>query len=617
MVFSGCGGGSNELQDKIDFSEDFMLTFETERISGIASRGIAPLLRDARSTSSTRATVPASDASPLDFSITSGVFPNYPLPGLTTSYTVATAPDVGANVYLITSTTAYPVGHVINTYVEKYYIQDFGGDGTWNYDDPVVDETGTIDPTARVSMTINYNDGSTRHEKIVKIIYESDIEEDGFAAFDIQGSLNYPDFAYPASDPTARFSSVVVYTHEWQRDHDYWFWSGSQAAKLLGVRYYTEHEVSGGDQIQGTTVSYERAVSLFSTEWVDPTLALDDVFVGTELDTLAESVFRQRVVFDNTGSVPQAVLQDSVMKSHVVNATDYQDFILTKLNEDEVALSDWENAPYYIPSGISADEIAAENYEQNEFLVKTVMENPDGPDMAILGTGPGDLAALYTSITTGAWSTTAISTANDIPGTIDGVGVVNEFNGDEGLEIATSADIEMSNAAGTVLAWVYIENHTDTAGIVHKGELLDFSDEAYSLQFMGNKGNVAFAIVEQSPSYRYSMAKSNIRLNTGKWYFLAGTWDADDVNLYIFGEGVSYKGENYYLVSSKNNIGAPLDPGGPLIIGSQFVEEDRKAGYYGLDGLINGVVVDNAVARSAAVLEAYYNEHKAKTAAWN
>ncbi len=621
LILTGCPDVEDRSDDKEDFADKFMMTFETERIGGIESRGIKPVLMEASSgLPASRATVPASDTNPLSFSTTSGSFSDYPLPGLTTSYTVADASSIAANVYEITSATAYPSDHIIETYVEVYYLlNNTVGDDTafeWNYNDAVVNDSGVQDNTYRVSMTINYRDGSTRHEEIVKIVYEADAE-DGFAPFDVEGSLLYPDFAYPDEDSSAYFSSVVVFTHDRTRNHDYWFWEGNEIQKILGVRYYTEHKTNGGNNIQGTLVSYERTVSSFTTTGGDLVPDLDGVFIDSELDTLAESVFRQKVVFDMTGTSPQALIQDSYMRSHVVNADDaYADFILDKINEDAVVLKDWENTPYFVPSGTSAEEISAENYDQNEFLVQTLISNPDGDDIEIISSGPSDLATLFTSIETKFAATTSIPAGEDVSGGLEGDGVVAEFDANEGYIVTSTPALEMTSTTGTVEAWVYVNKHTDTAGIVHKGILTDFSDESYSLQFMGKRGNVGFAIVTQSP-YRYSLAKSKLRLNTGKWYYIAGTYDAAKVRLYIFGEGVSSGANEYYLKEVNNNVGAPFTPGGNLVLGSQFTEEQRKNGYYGLDGFINGVRITNEEAKSADDLRAYYIANRGLTSNWN
>jgi hypothetical protein len=78
---------------------------------------------------------------------------------------------------------------------------DGTGIGVWDHHDPIVDATGLVDQLAREKQEILFRDGSIRSETIVKMIYESDIE-DGFAPFLIDGSMEYPALFYPT--PTHR-----------------------------------------------------------------------------------------------------------------------------------------------------------------------------------------------------------------------------------------------------------------------------------------------------------------------------------------------------------------------------------------------------------------------------
>ena len=161
--------------------------------------------------------------------------------------------------------------------------------------------------------------------------------------------------------------------------------------------------------------------------------------------------------------------------------------------------------------------------------------------------------------------------------------------------------------AGTVEAWVYLDAKVSWAGIVHKGEKADFSDEAYSLQFWGKNGTVAFAIVRQEPSYKYSVAKSKTRLNTGAWYYVVGTWDATSVKIYI--NGVLDR-------TASNTIGEPAQTDGPIVIGSQlFSDESTLKNYYGFAGQINGVVITGSTLSDAQIAQ-NYTDYQALTANW-
>ena len=78
---------------------------------------------------------------------------------------------------------------------------------------------------------------------------------------------------------------------------------------------------------------------------------------------------------------------------------------------------------------------------------------------------------------------------------------------------------------GTIEAWVYVKQHTDTGGTVHKGERADFLDEILFPAILGNNGQVAFVIDGAGGGNNYDLVTSSINLNTGAWYYLAATWD--------------------------------------------------------------------------------------------
>ena len=613
------GGLSKAIGDDYkDFKKGFMQTFEIEHQVGLEARGLKAILPPRAPALSIKATVPVyTPVTLVDGG--SGSFDDYPEPTLTTDYTIT---DEGSDIFRIVATTTWPdTNNIIDSYVEEYYIKDEAPSGTWTTADPIVRSDGTEDPRHRVRMEMNFDDGSVREETIVRLYYPnapvpapSGFLSTGFASFDIFASLDYPDLAFPDTDANADYSSIVVYTHVQPSTEDYSFWTGTNNATILGVRYYTEHSNPVEGTIKGTLVAYEKAVVGVDTTGGGLVGQLEDIFVGSQNAVLAESVFRKEVVFDSTADWPTAIAMNSIMRSHIVDISPpEEDVQLQILNDDALRLLEWEEGTYHIPTG-TADEVIASGPSADELdllsLVQTEASNPDGEDIPLLivdDQGPSDLATLYRSIIEGA-VTNNVDAADDIPGTLDPPAGVYDFDGDVGVSIPDSSDFDLTTD-GTVEAWVWVDQLNNWAGIVHKGEKADFSDEAYSLQFWGPNGNVAFAIVQQNPTYNFKAAKSQIRLNIGKWYYLVGTWDADYVTLYIRADGVSYRKQ------VANTLGEAAVTDGPLVIGSQVLEEQGAHGYYGADGKINAVKVYEG-AMTEAEVDAFYDANKDKTVNW-
>jgi hypothetical protein len=299
--------------------------------------------------------------------------------------------------------------------------------------------------------------------------------------------------------------------------------------------------------------------------------------------------------------------------------------------------TNWDSATYHIPNGSGVAASAQEIEDSDPTLVvtrDTFLNNPDGADIpSILSSAPSnsDISDLYYSIINQNFSGSIGSSdqinSDDLPTTPDGksqeliVGdsTFGNYDREQGTLITDPAEDDPAInplEEGTVEAWVYVENHANWAGIVHKGIETDFSDEGYTLQFWGNRGNVAFGIVDQSP-YRYSITRSNLRLNTGKWYYLVGTWDADSVDLRIYWDNDVSTGSGTQVrsYSISNTVGTPYENSGPLVIGSQFMESYGRNGYYGFDGKIYGVAISD-YAKSATETETYFDDQKAKSTGW-
>jgi len=303
FALASCQGpvSTDPLDDSqiAQFRSSYLQTYDLEKVVGLESRSVAPILSRMRLVAGSKATVPVLDA---DRPFVSGSVENYPEPGMVTSWTVSVYSGTeGAEnaIYRVVSVTAYPATNtLVDSYIEEYFVKDIVPmgqvAGVWNEDDPIVDESGVQDQAYRVRMELRFDDGSVRYEKIVKL-YGAD---QGYASFDVDGSLAYPDFAYPTEAVVgSKYSSVVVYKQDVAKSHSFWFWNGDVSGFLLGVRYYTEH-VGDGDTYVGTMVAYERAVQSYATWGGAMSDQLSELFVGSEYTMLLESVYRKEVIFD-------------------------------------------------------------------------------------------------------------------------------------------------------------------------------------------------------------------------------------------------------------------------------------------------------------------------------
>ena len=137
---------------------------------------------------------------------------------------------------------------------------------------------------------------------------------------------------------------------------------------------------------------------------------------------------------------------------------------------------------------------------------------------------------------------------------------------------------------GTVEAWIYVNSFQDWAGVVYKGDKLDFSDDAYFIQFLGGseRKRLAFGITSEEGVYCYERSAIDLEPNT--WYHIAFTWDQKQIRLYVNG---------YDYGSKANNTVARNTPGG-LNIGSQLSEAVENNPF---DGIIDEVRISK-VARS-------------------
>lgn len=139
---------------------------------------------------------------------------------------------------------------------------------------------------------------------------------------------------------------------------------------------------------------------------------------------------------------------------------------------------------------------------------------------------------------------------------------------------------------GSCEAWVYLEwPPIPFAGILHKGERANWTDEAYSLQFWTTGREAAFAVRNSSNQVQVVVGPSNLQFH--QWYYIVGTWNEEEVAVWVDGIKVA---------SEDNTIGAVRNSDSDLQIGSQL-SNGNAHGYYneifGFSGRIDDAAVRN------------------------
>jgi hypothetical protein len=623
----------------------FMSSYYAERTGAPAgsARALTPFAGLA-SPSAAKATVPVNRLTTTAFaSLTPLTFSNYPEPGQTTSFTatvVAGTPST-TKVYDVTATTTYPAGDVRSSYVEEYYVQDVGlhstlfdglyPDGNWTTDDPIVKKVSgnwvlgasnflTQDQSARLKMLLTFTDGSTRTETIVSSSLQVGGHKFSASSFDINGSLDLSYATVPVvsiandNDANIMFSSVVQYYVTPSVNDNFWFWTGSNKQNILGIRYYTE--VASGAVGTGSytayTTSYEKTLSNLTTTGGAFTTSLPGVTAGSSFSTLAESVLRQQVVYGlgqtTTGTIyyipTGAGAITSNMKTRVVDVTGNSAFYISQLNSDYAAVS--------VPSG-NADALLTANPTLNLFArTQTIVPASGILPFAIASTdasGFSSLATLFTSITNGSVSLPLVGPAPS--SNLTGATAGYSFGGQNAVGLSTLNTLDLSSA-GTIEAWVKINAQTDTAGIVHNGVKVDFSDEGYSLQGWGASGQIGIILDQKdpNPSGAYDYVLSNTYLTTGTWYYIVATWDKATKKICLYINGNLNSSGTMSLTAS--GVRHDTDQ---VVLGSQLPSIYSGYGYFGLNGRIVGASV-SAGAMTAATVAANYTTYSGAASGW-
>lgn len=154
---------------------------------------------------------------------------------------------------------------------------------------------------------------------------------------------------------------------------------------------------------------------------------------------------------------------------------------------------------------------------------------------------------------------------------------------------------------GTVAAWIYADSIPAFAGIIHKGDNANFSDEAYSLQFW--TGNTLALDINPTGTSDYTqtaLLQSHTVVTPQQWYYVVGTWDTSGMRIYV----------NGVLDNSTTNTAVAQNSSGSLNIGSQ-INQNYNSSWLNLPfhGTIDEAQISNNVL-TADQIRAYYDSTK-------
>ena len=152
---------------------------------------------------------------------------------------------------------------------------------------------------------------------------------------------------------------------------------------------------------------------------------------------------------------------------------------------------------------------------------------------------------------------------------------------------------------GTVEVLFRVDGIHPYAGIVHKGERRDFSDEAWGLQLWYHEGSHArLLFMITGDDGKWIGVYGSFDLKPGQWYHVVGTWDETTLRLYVNG---------VLDDETVNTTGGVRDTAGSLIVGAQLAEK-YNAGYgnLGWDGVIDRVIIRSDTL-SAEQIQARYD----------
>jgi hypothetical protein len=177
-----------------------------------------------------------------------------------------------------------------------------------------------------------------------------------------------------------------------------------------------------------------------------------------------------------------------------------------------------------------------------------------------------------------------------------------------GIRVSPNSSLNLTNC-GTIEAWIYLNSYANFAGIIHKGDKKDFSDEAYTLQ-LWNNNKLYFALVNGSSSRNI---QSNVLLNTDQWYHVSASWNSSGMYLYLNGKMVASSTNSMSL--SYSNLTDPDKNG--LNIGRQL-NEDYNSTYnkFTFDGYIDEVRIWKSCLSSYQIQKRQFKELNSSDSLW-
>ena len=166
------------------------------------------------------------------------------------------------------------------------------------------------------------------------------------------------------------------------------------------------------------------------------------------------------------------------------------------------------------------------------------------------------------------------------------LGSAMDFNGVSNyIHVNDNPTIDLG-ANGTISLWLYKRGNFSNRGLVHKGDLANFSDEAVSLQYFPT--NISLYLKSAGGAVNTVTGPA---LSDNVWYNVVGTWDQTRAAVYV----------NGVLVKTQANNITPMNSAGGLNIGCQI----NSSPYYPFNGTIDEVAIWNVSLSDAEITSLY------------